>query len=90
MQCIFRYFGIWPLLAVLIQSSAQAEIVDQVTIDGQAQAAHTLTVGTKISRIKRVALQTPNLDLAIRFFTQIVGFTLDFKGVVEANTEPYL
>lgn len=42
------------------------------------------------ARIKRVALQTPDLDTAIQFFTEVIGFSLDSKGVIEANADPYL
>jgi hypothetical protein len=49
-----------------------------------------VTVETNKSQLNRIALQTPTLDLPVRFFTEVIGFKWDFKGFVEANAEPYL
>ena len=41
-------------------------------------------------RIKRISLMTEDLDLSIAFFTEVIGFTLDFEGTLPANSEPFL
>ena len=41
-------------------------------------------------RIKRMSLMTSDLDQSIAFFTEVIGFTLDFEGALPPNTEPFL
>ena len=41
-------------------------------------------------RIKRISLMTSDLDQSIAFFTEVIGFTLDFEGTLSPNTEPFL
>ena len=41
-------------------------------------------------RIKRISLMTADLDQSIGFFTEVIGFTLDFEGILPANSEPFL
>ena len=41
-------------------------------------------------RIKRISLMTSDLDQSIAFFTEVIGFTLDFEGALPPNTEPFL
>ena len=41
-------------------------------------------------RIKRISLMTADLDQSIAFFTEVIGFTLDFEGILPANSEPFL
>ena len=41
-------------------------------------------------RIKRISLMTTDLDQSIAFFTEVIGFTLDFEGTLPANGEPFL
>ena len=41
-------------------------------------------------RIKRISLMTSDLDQSIAFFTEVIGFTLDFEGTLPPNTEPFL
>lgn len=41
-------------------------------------------------RIKRISLMTADLDQSIAFFTEVIGFTLDFEGTLPANSEPFL
>lgn len=41
-------------------------------------------------RIKRISLMTTDLDQSIAFFTEVIGFTLDFEGTLPANSEPFL
>ena len=50
-----------------------------------AVSAHAQT-----SRIKRISLMTPDLDQSIAFFTEVVGFTLDFEGTLPPGGEPFL
>ena len=50
-----------------------------------ATAAHAQT-----ARIKRISLMTPDLDQSIAFFTEVVGFTLDFEGTLPPQGEPFL
>ena len=33
---------------------------------------------------------TSDLDQSIAFFTEVIGFTLDFEGTLPPNTEPFL
>jgi|TARA_B110000908_G_C10092423_1_gene374651 hypothetical protein len=33
-----------------------------------------VTVETNKSQLNRIALQTPTLDLPVRFFTEVIGF----------------
>ncbi|MEK9928755.1 MAG: VOC family protein [Halieaceae bacterium] len=42
------------------------------------------------ARIKRISLMTRDLDRSIAFFTEVVGFSLDFEGTLPANGEPFL
>jgi hypothetical protein len=42
------------------------------------------------ARIKRISLMTRDLDRSIAFFTEVVGFSLDFEGTLAANGEPFL
>ena len=42
------------------------------------------------SRIKRISLMTPDLDQSIAFFTGVIGFTLDFEGMLPPGGEPFL
>ena len=42
------------------------------------------------ARIKRIALMTRDLDRSVAFFTEVVGFNLDFEGTLPANGEPFL
>ena len=41
-------------------------------------------------RIKRISLMTSDLDQSIAFFTEVIGFTLDFESTLPPNTEPFL
>ena len=42
------------------------------------------------SRIKRISLMTPDLDKSIAFFTEVIGFTLDYEGTLPPGGEPFL
>ena len=42
------------------------------------------------SRIKRISLMTPDLDHSIAFFTEVIGFTLDYEGTFPPGGEPFL
>ena len=42
------------------------------------------------ARIKRLALQVPDLDRAVVFFRDVIGFQVEREGVIEAGSEPYL
>ena len=42
------------------------------------------------ARIKRISLMTRDLDRSVAFFTEVVGFGLDFEGTLPANGEPFL
>ena len=48
------------------------------------------TVSAQSARIKRISLMTPDLDRSIAFFTEVVGFTLDFEGTLLPGGEPFL
>ena len=50
----------------------------------------TTTAQAQTSRIKRISLMTPDLDRSIEFFTEVVGFTLDFEGTLPPGGEPFL
>ena len=52
-------------------------------VSGQVECDET-------ARIKRVSLMTSDLDQSIAFFTEVVGFTLDFEGTLPAGGEPFL
>ena len=41
-------------------------------------------------RIKRVSLMTSDIDRSIQFFTEVIGFSLDFEGTLPPNGEPFL
>jgi catechol 2,3-dioxygenase-like lactoylglutathione lyase family enzyme len=43
-----------------------------------------------VARIKRISLMTPDLERSIAFFTEVIGFTLDFTGELPADGEPFL
>ena len=49
-----------------------------------------VSVDAQTSRIKRISLMTPDLDLSIAFFTGVIGFTLDFQGTLPPGGEPFL
>ena len=42
------------------------------------------------SRIKRISLMTPDLDQSISFFTRVIGFTLNYEGMLPPDGEPFL
>ena len=52
-------------------------------VSGQAIADET-------PRIKRISLMTPDIDRSIQFFTEVIGFSLDFEGTLPPNGEPFL
>ncbi len=52
-------------------------------VSGQAIADET-------ARIKRISLMTPDIDRSIQFFTEVIGFSLDFEGTLPPNGEPFL
>ena len=64
----------WPVLIMLIL----------------ACGALAATASAQTARIKRVSLMTADLDQSIAFFTEVVGFTLDFEGTLPAGGEPFL
>ena len=41
-------------------------------------------------RIKRISLMTADIDQSIQFFTEVIGFSLDFEGTLPPNGEPFL
>ena len=47
-------------------------------VSGQAIADET-------PRIKRISLMTPDIDRSIQFFTEVIGFSLDFEGTLPPN-----
>ena len=53
-------------------------------------AVVTTTAQAQTARIKRISLMTPDLDRSIAFFTEVVGFTLDFEGTLPPGGEPFL
>ena len=53
-------------------------------------AVMTTTVQAQSARIKRISLMTPDLDRSVAFFTEVVGFTLDFEGPLPPGGEPFL
>ena len=53
-------------------------------------AVMTTTAQAQTARIKRISLMTPDLDRSIAFFTEVVGFTLDFEGTLLPGAEPFL
>jgi catechol 2,3-dioxygenase-like lactoylglutathione lyase family enzyme len=55
-----------------------------------ACGALVATANAQAARIKRVSLMTADLDQSIAFFTEVVGFTLDFDGTLPAGGEPFL
>ena len=52
-------------------------------VSGQVMADET-------PRIKRISLMTPDIDQSIQFFTEVIGFSLDFEGTLPPNGEPFL
>ena len=48
------------------------------------------TASAQTSRIKRISLMTPDLDRSIAFFTEVIGFRLDFEGTLPPGGEPFL
>ena len=42
------------------------------------------------ARIKRISLMTQNLEESLNFFTMVIGFKIDFKGVLTPGKEPFL
>ena len=49
-----------------------------------------VSADAQTSRIKRISLMTPDLDQSIAFFTEVIGFTLDFEGTLQPGGEPFL
>jgi catechol 2,3-dioxygenase-like lactoylglutathione lyase family enzyme len=49
-----------------------------------------VSADAQTSRIKRISLMTPDLDQSIAFFTEVIGFTLDFEGPLPPDGEPFL
>lgn len=52
-------------------------------VSGQVMADET-------PRIKRISLMTADIDQSIQFFTEVIGFSLDFEGTLPPNGEPFL
>ena len=52
--------------------------------------ANNSVTASESPRIKRISLMTSDLDQSIAFFTEVIGFTLDFEGALQPNTEPFL
>jgi formylglycine-generating enzyme required for sulfatase activity/catechol 2,3-dioxygenase-like lactoylglutathione lyase family enzyme len=42
------------------------------------------------ARIKRLAIQVPDIDRAVVFYRDVIGFTIEMQGVIRAGDEPYL
>lgn len=55
--------------------------------DGEAIAPDA---NTPQGRIKRVALSVPDLEEGIRFFRDVIGFSLDRQFSLPAGADPYL
>ena len=53
-------------------------------------AVVTTAAQAQTARIKRISLMTPDLDRSIAFFTEVVGFSLDFEGTLPPGGEPFL
>ena len=47
-------------------------------------------IADEIPRIKRISLMTPDIDRSIQFFTEVIGFSLDFEWTLPPNGEPFL
>ena len=47
-------------------------------------------IADEAPRIKRISFMTPDIDRSIQFFTEVVGFSLDFEGTLPPNGEPFL
>ena len=47
-------------------------------------------IADETPRIKRISLMTPDIDRSIQFFTEVIGFGLDFEGTLPPNGEPFL
>jgi len=63
---------------------------------GTLQTQAFMLVGFRVvreldkARIKRLAIQVPDLDRAILFYRDVIGFTVEMTGVIEAGDEPYM
>lgn len=66
--------GVRGLVAVLLLAGL---------VSGQVIADET-------PRIKRISLMTSDIDRSIQFFTEVIGFRLDFEGTLPPNGEPFL
>ena len=62
----------------------------QVMATGLICLALACTASAQSARIKRISLMTPDLDRSIAFFTEVIGFTLDFDGTLPPGGEPFL
>ena len=47
-------------------------------------------IANETARIKRISFMTPDIDRSIQFFTEAIGFSLDFEGTLPPNGEPFL
>jgi len=62
----------------------------RIMATGLICVALACTASAQSARIKRISLMTPDLDRSIAFFTEVVGFTLDFEGTLPPGGEPFL
>jgi len=62
----------------------------RIMATGLICVALACTASAQSARIKRISLMTPDLDRSILFFTEVVGFTLDFEGTLPPGGEPFL
>lgn len=59
-------------------------------IASSSLASGESTLASESPRIKRISLMTDDLQRSISFFTEVIGFTLDFEGTLPPNSEPFL
>ena len=75
----------------LFRSQSRSRVArSQIMTAGLICVALACAVSAQSARIKRISLMTPDLDHSIAFFTEVVGFTLDFEGTLPPGGEPFL
>ncbi len=83
-------------LAILLLSESSATIADTACSTRGFVAALLLArhvfgevIADETARIKRISLMTSDIDRSIQFFTEVIGFSLDFDGTLPPNGEPF-
>ena len=93
--CAINVNELEPMISLRPNNQGTNQIVWKLNLSLSCLLAVVLSLASnsvtasESPRIKRISLMTSDLDQSIAFFTEVIGFTLDFEGTLPPNTEPF-